>query len=828
MNDAPHLEFLSILNNEDKALGKDRGILMLVGPTRDVRPLEEACFSDEQHYNSVVTALCTLGASAPENVFGTLTRLLVNKVSLWPTSSKEIPVRLRQFEPDRLEGFRPFHVPVVWEQFTSLAQELNDALPSEDGTEFEPDLIGKVIGQLAGTRQDEKQMAENVEMPAADEGELLSAGQRLVVFLQLDGDIEDAEAWSDFLGRLSRLLPYRAMLVIAGLPDEVKLDPDTDTQRRLTLEPEETSGQEPPKKTEHVVTFGDTPAISDEPNTGDELGRRRYSEALARMVLHKQTKPPLSIGIHGPWGKGKSSFMKQIQEKLDDDDEEEEEGHSKTRIVTVWFNAWSYDDATQVWAGLLNRVSAAIEKKLGHLRALGVNAWHAATHRTAELLWAVALPALVLVAAVSLGWLYGISWLTFLQKTFTGEVSLTDLEEALVPLLGGAGSLLFLLKRLATVTQPISTRIAHFAKLPSYSEELGFQHAVIKDLQFLRKSLEHGKRDARVVVFIDDLDRCSEERIMEILQAIILVLAQAEFFVFLGIDTDMIYRAINEHYTADGKPPARSFAPQYLRKILQLSFHLPPIGPAEREKLLKTFFSEESIKALAEIRRRRRKGPSRQEPGPSGLPRFRVKSSLERETDAPLHEAPLPGPEEMVLDTGDELAAFGDYESCLDDNPREIKRAINIHRLMKFMMQQHGLPEGGWTKQRQRQLVRWVVFCTCWPELVGFALELAERRDSREDVLTRCAKQYASEVNDVLRRERLASIAAKEENDELPAEAVDDSFRFVARSSMLVKEWEGSGTDADKADGEDEGQPEERAARRHVNGVSYADFAGGC
>ncbi len=306
---------------------------------------------------------------------------------------------------------------------------------------------------------------------------------------------------------------------------------------------------------------------------------------------------------------------------------------------------------------------------------------------------------------------------------------------------------------------------------------------MIEDLQFLQTALRKHCSGARVVVFIDDLDRCSEERIMEILQAIILVLAPAEFFVFLGIDTGMIYRAINEHYTTDGKPPERSFPRQYLRKILQLSFHLPSIEKAEREKLLNALFSKESVNGLMTDPAEQGKSPGPPPETESSLPPLRVDLSLLREADAPLLAN-----EEMVLDTPYELAAFRDYQDCLDDNPREIKRAVNIHRLMKLMMQKHGLSGGGWTIQRQRQLVRWVLFCTCWPELVGHALRLGEKGDSDEDVLKRCKDEKASVVRDPQRRERLKAIGVHQDGDELPPPTIDTALKFVARSSLLVEE----------------------------------------
>ena len=48
------------------------------------------------------------------------------------------------------------------------------------------------------------------------------------------------------------------------------------------------------------------------------------------------------------------------------------------------------------------------------------------------------------------------------------------------------------------------------------------------------------KDTPRIVVFIDNLDRCSDDHVVEILQAINLTLGASDFFVFLGMDTEMV------------------------------------------------------------------------------------------------------------------------------------------------------------------------------------------------------------------------------------------------------------------------------------------------
>ena len=49
----------------------------------------------------------------------------------------------------------------------------------------------------------------------------------------------------------------------------------------------------------------------------DALGYRAYAHAIARFITHEQTGKPLCISIHAPWGGGKTSLMRMIQDKLD-------------------------------------------------------------------------------------------------------------------------------------------------------------------------------------------------------------------------------------------------------------------------------------------------------------------------------------------------------------------------------------------------------------------------------------------------------------------------------------------------------------------------------
>ena len=225
-----------------------------------------------------------------------------------------------------------------------------------------------------------------------------------------------------------------------------------------------------------------------------------------------------------------------------------------------------------------------------------------------------------------------------------------------------------------------------------------------------------------VVVFIDDLDRCSQDHIMEILQAVNLILGASDFFVFLGIDTDMIYRAIADHYDLEeGNPEAEVFPSNYLRKIIQLSFYLPGTSPAGRFSFVSQLFS-------AAARGDYLRQTSARGGGEPPLEIRRGPLDFDRRLIMPIRVQVT----KRVADTRDELKAFDDFKDFIQGNPRELKRLVNVHRLTKILLQRSETPL---TTARQRKLVEWLIFCAQWPNLVDDAMRWARDNPNGSDAI---------------------------------------------------------------------------------------------
>ncbi len=97
-------------------------------------------------------------------------------------------------------------------------------------------------------------------------------------------------------------------------------------------------------------------AASDRPGGEDLLSLATEIDALSALVASRETRTPLSIGLFGDWGSGKSFFMQKMDERIRefrDAARAAPDGSSPfcPNIVQLWFNAWHYIDQS-LWASL--------------------------------------------------------------------------------------------------------------------------------------------------------------------------------------------------------------------------------------------------------------------------------------------------------------------------------------------------------------------------------------------------------------------------------------------------------------------------------------------
>ena len=94
--------------------------------------------------------------------------------------------------------------------------------------------------------------------------------------------------------------------------------------------------------------------MNDQTATKDSLGFKGYAKTLAQFINHPNTQSPLTVGILGRWGTGKSTLMEMIEEEFAADN-----------LTTVWFNAWRYSQEDEMWAAFLQSILNKVQGKQG-------------------------------------------------------------------------------------------------------------------------------------------------------------------------------------------------------------------------------------------------------------------------------------------------------------------------------------------------------------------------------------------------------------------------------------------------------------------------------
>ncbi|WP_077004133.1 P-loop NTPase fold protein [Saccharothrix sp. ALI-22-I] len=222
----------------------------------------------------------------------------------------------------------------------------------------------------------------------------------------------------------------------------------------------------------------------------------------------------------------------------------------------------------------------------------------------------------------------------------------------------------------------------------TYTRDLGVVSTLRKDFEQLVRLLADWRANPdadpearpidRVVLHIDDLDRCEPRQVVQVMEAVHLLLAMDLFVVVVGVDPRWLVGSLRNHYAgvlhdADTTAsPWRVLPEDYLEKIINIPFTLPGMAEGGLGSVLRSMVEVDTLPATRP--EAPRPAPPGQEP-PAGLTGLAVEpgAPLDSPTRAPAPARPL---------TEAELA-FLDALEPLVDTPRAAKRLLNVYRMIR-------------------------------------------------------------------------------------------------------------------------------------------------
>lgn len=229
----------------------------------------------------------------------------------------------------------------------------------------------------------------------------------------------------------------------------------------------------------------------------------KYAKALTSAILLSRT--PMTFGIFGDWGTGKTSLMNMIKNNIDNEN---------SKVLTVWFDAWRYEKEPNIVVPLLYSIRDQI-----------IATRHTASDEIVN---------------------------------FLGKFLLALGHGLETSVKAGAVSIDYKPKEV-------------YAALKEFEERKSFGKAIYFDMfRYLKDELN--KWDIKLVVFIDDLDRCNPESAITTLETIQLVLNMEKIVFVVGASNSTLEKAIDIKYSQLGVD-----GHSFLKKIFPASFTIPPL-----------------------------------------------------------------------------------------------------------------------------------------------------------------------------------------------------------------------------------------------------------
>ena len=391
---------------------------------------------------------------------------------------------------------------------------------------------------------------------------------------------------------------------------------------------------------------------ADNETTEDLLGFQVHANLIKELVTD-QALLPLTVGVYGDWGSGKSSVMKMVQKSLD---ESENDGH-----ICLYFNGWMFEGYDDAKSALIESILLQLIKHKKLKDKIGDTAkdllksvdWFRAG---SFLLKNVAIPG---IKAYATGGLSVIPDAVAKLGNAISNIGKEDVEKLSESL--GDAQLMDEIK----LAKESFDKNSSFGNIPK----------TVREFRSKFEELLEKTEITSLVILIDDLDRCSPERIIDNLEAIKLFLNVKGTAFVIGADERIVRHAIEHRYkslnfTSNEITEYGAIITDYLEKLIQIPLRLPKLSSSDVETYMsmlicKRDLPKDSYQTLLEC-----------------FKKFRLEDkhsvvSYEKIREFLPNDVALPKDLSVIL----QIASL--ISQSLKGNPRQIKRFLNAFMLRK-------------------------------------------------------------------------------------------------------------------------------------------------
>ncbi len=381
---------------------------------------------------------------------------------------------------------------------------------------------------------------------------------------------------------------------------------------------------------------------NDVETTTDLLNFQIVAETAAQLIRDSEGQP-LSIGISGNWGTGKSSLVKMIGESIQKGDS------SGQQYLFIEFNAWLYQGYDDARMALLQSVADKLleeaESRETHVDKAISFAKRINWLRTGRLLAPAATGALVGgTVGGPLGAVVGAVGGLCRAEGLPSEEDLQKVKDAYTGL------------------QPELKGLLNEKDIYSLPKEIAALRDAFKEILT--------DLDITLVVLVDDLDRCLPDTAISTLEAMRLLLFLPRTAFIIAADEAMIRNAVRTHFKSTNLND--DLVTSYFDKLIQVPMKVPRLGVTEVKAYL--------ILLLADLAERRGEISKESRVKAQGIILEAVRKSWTGGLTKKIIEQAFGDEASKIntkIDIADQLASLMATADHIAGNPRLIKRFLN-------------------------------------------------------------------------------------------------------------------------------------------------------
>lgn len=274
-------------------------------------------------------------------------------------------------------------------------------------------------------------------------------------------------------------------------------------------------------------------------------------------IVNNENLLPATIGVFGDWGSGKSSLLKMVNKELAKDES----------VLCITFNGWLFEGYDDAKTALLETIIKEISKK----KKISAKAKEKAKFLLGQINWMR-----VILALGKVGAAYHLGGGEALTLSALPEIS--EIADTLAEKIKGLDA--------AVVEETLG-------KMKDSDE---FAQVDVREFHEEFSELIELSEINKLIVFIDDLDRCNPDTIIETLEAIRLFLYAKNTVFILAADERLVKYAVTKKYP-DIPGIYSDISRDYLEKLIQFPIVVTPLGRVEVETYMKLLFiSNASLK----------------------------------------------------------------------------------------------------------------------------------------------------------------------------------------------------------------------------------------